>query len=100
VAWKIKLHIPDDFGRLPSDLELAVFRMVQECLTNIHRHSASKTATLSLERSPEGIALNIQDEGKGIPADKLVGIYDQRSGVGIAGMRERVRHFKGTMDIH
>jgi PAS domain S-box-containing protein len=96
----VDLSIAEDFGRLPSEMELAVFRVVQECLTNIHRHSGSKAATLRLSRTAEAVALEIQDDGKGIPAEKLGGIHAQRSGVGIAGMRERVRHFKGTMDIH
>jgi PAS domain S-box-containing protein len=97
---EITLDIPDDFGRLSADLELAMFRILQECLTNIHRHSGSKTATIRLSRSFESVALEIQDNGKGIPLEKLDGIHAQRSGVGFAGMRERVRHLKGIMDIH
>jgi signal transduction histidine kinase len=97
---KVELNIAEDFGRLPSEMEMAVFRIVQECLTNIHRHSGSETATIRLSRNPESVALEIQDEGSGIAAEKLDGIRAQRSGVGITGMRERVRHFKGTMDIH
>jgi PAS domain S-box-containing protein len=97
---EINLDIPDDFGRLSADLEMAVFRIVQECLTNIHRHSGSKTAAIRLSRSPERVALEIQDNGNGIPAEKPGGIHARRSGVGITGMRERVRHLKGTMDIH
>jgi signal transduction histidine kinase len=95
----IDLDIAEDFGRLPSEMELAVFRIVQECLTNIHRHSGSKTATVRLSRSSDSVTLEIQDEGQGIPAEKLDGIH-VRSGVGITGMRERVRHFHGAMDIH
>lgn len=79
---------------------MAVFRIVQECLINIHRHSGSKTAMIRLSRGAESIALEIQDEGKGIPAEKLDGIHARHSGVGIAGMRERVRHLRGAMDIH
>jgi PAS domain S-box-containing protein len=97
---EITLDIPDDFGRLSADLELAMFRILQECLTNIHRHSGSKTATIRLSRSFESVALEIQDNGNGIPLEKLDGIHAQRSGVGFAGMRERVRHLKGIMDIH
>jgi PAS domain S-box-containing protein len=95
----IDLNIAEDFGRLPSEMELTVFRIVQECLTNIHRHSGSKTATIRLSRNPDGVTLEIQDEGRGMPAEKLNGIHAQRSGVGITGMRERVRHLKGSMDI-
>ena len=96
----IDLNLAEDFGRLPHEMELALFRIVQECLTNIHRHSGSKTATLRLFRSDSGVGLEVQDEGKGIPAEKLDAIHAQHSGVGITGMRERVRHFKGKMDIH
>jgi PAS domain S-box-containing protein len=97
---QVDLDIAEDFGRLPSEMEMAVFRIVQECLTNIHRHSGSETATIRLSRNPDSVALEIQDEGSGIAAEKLDGIRAQRSGVGITGMRERVRHLKGSMDIH
>jgi PAS domain S-box-containing protein len=96
---EIELDIAEDFGRLPEDLELAIFRIVQESLTNIHRHSGSKTATIHLSRGSHNVLLEIQDHGKGIPAEKLAAIMARRTGVGIAGMRERVRHFKGEMDI-
>ncbi len=96
----IDLNVAEDFGRLPDDMELAVFRVVQESLTNIHRHSGSKTATIRLFRGAEAVAVEIQDAGNGIPTEKLDGIGAQRSGVGIAGMRERIRHFKGVMNIH
>lgn len=96
----VDLNIAEDFGRLPDDAELAVFRVVQECLTNIHRHSGSKTATIQLTRNAESITVTIQDAGRGIPSEKLDGIQAQRAGVGIAGMRERIRHFSGVMNIH
>jgi PAS domain S-box-containing protein len=96
---EIELDMAEDFGRLPADLELAVFRIVQESLTNIHRHSGSKTATIRLSRTTHNVLLEIQDHGKGISAEKLFAIKAQRTGVGITGMRERVRHFRGEMDI-
>jgi PAS domain S-box-containing protein len=95
----IELSIPENFGRLPADLELTIFRIVQEGLTNIHRHSGSKTATIRLSRSADSVLLKIEDHGKGISPEKLVAIRAQRTGVGITGMRERVRHLKGVMDI-
>jgi PAS domain S-box-containing protein len=95
----IALEIPEDFGRIPGEIELALFRIVQECFTNIHRHSNSKTATLRISCSKGAVDLVIQDNGKGIPPERLSGVHSQRSGVGLAGMRERVRHFKGEMDI-
>lgn len=97
---EIELDIAEDFGRLPSDMELAIFRIVQESLTNIHRHSGSKTAKIRLSRGPQQLLLEIQDHGKGISEEKLAAIKAQRTGVGITGMRERIRHFKGEMNIH
>jgi len=92
-------QIDNDFGRLPDEMELAMFRIVQECLTNIHRHSGSKTATVRLSRTSTRVTLEIEDQGKGIPAEKLAGIRAARSGVGITGMRERVRHYNGSLQI-
>ena len=76
-----------------------MFRLMQECLTNIHRHSESKRAEILLERKPEGVLLRVQDEGKGMAPEKLAEIQSRGSGVGMRGMRERVRQFDGTMKI-
>ena len=94
----IDLNCPENVDRLPSDLEMAVFRIVQECLTNVHRHSGSKTASIRLVRNGSTIAVDVQDHGRGIPPDKLAG-SQARPGVGLAGMQERVRHFGGTVEI-
>ena len=96
---QIILEIPEDFERPSHELELVLFRVVQECLTNIHRHSGSKSAVVRFAREEGGIFLVIQDSGKGIPAEKLSEIQSHGSGVGIRGMRERVRHFGGHMQI-
>jgi signal transduction histidine kinase len=92
-------RISEHFGRLPSDLELAVFRIVQECLTNIHRHSGSKTASIRLDRQPESMTIEIRDQGKGMTPDRLAEIQSEGSGVGIRGIRERLHQFKGQMNI-
>jgi len=97
---EVDLDCPNNFGRLPRIVETAAFRLVQECLTNIHRHSGSPTAKIRLRHSDHEITVEVEDKGKGIPADKLeemasVGI----PGVGITGMRERVRQLGGTLDI-
>jgi len=96
---EIQLGISENFGRLSSDLELALFRIMQECLTNIHRHSESKMAKVMLSRTGETVSLEIEDDGKGISPEKLAKIRAQHSGVGITGMRERVRHLGGVLDI-
>ncbi len=96
---EIAFEVPADFERLSREMELVMFRLVQECLTNIHRHSGSKSAVIRIARDRDSVALEVQDEGKGISPEKLVDIQSQGSGVGIRGMRERVRHFGGQMDI-
>jgi PAS domain S-box-containing protein len=95
----IRLSIAENLGRLPADLELIIFRLVQECLTNVHRHSGSKSATIRLTRGDDSVSLEVQDQGKGIPHQKLANIQRHASGVGIQGMRERVQQFHGEMSI-
>jgi PAS domain S-box-containing protein len=95
----IDLKVPDDFGRLPSEMELLIFRLVQECLTNIHRHSGSKTALIRVERKESSVDVEVQDQGRGMSPERLAEIQSQGTGVGIRGMRERVRHFRGDLVI-
>jgi PAS domain S-box-containing protein len=96
---EIGVLISEEFGRLPSDLELVIFRLVQESLNNIHRHSGSKSATIRIARRPISVYLEVEDYGRGIPPEKLAQIHAQGSGVGIRGMGERVRQFGGEMNI-
>ena len=96
---KIVLDISPDFGRLPDAIEMAMFRIVQECLTNIHRHSGAETATIRLTQDVSTVKLEIRDDGSGIAKDVLAAILTHRSGVGITGMRERVRYLRGNLDI-
>jgi signal transduction histidine kinase len=96
---KIRLDIPQDFGRLPRDIELAVFRLVQECLTNIHRHSGSETATIRIARDTNQVTVRIEDAGRGMSPRRLAEIQAGSSGVGIRGMRERLSQFKGQLKI-
>ena len=95
----IDLDIAEDFGRLPADMELAIFRIVQECLTNIHRHAESKIAYIRVAREKASVYLEIRDQGKGISPERLVEIQTQGSGVGIAGIRERLRQFQAELKI-
>jgi signal transduction histidine kinase len=88
---KVSLALSPDFGRLSDEFEIAIFRIVQECLTNIHRHSESPTASISLAVSLEEILLEIKDQGKGMPRQvKSEMAADGMYGVGIRGMRERI----------
>jgi len=98
-SLEVTLDISPDLGRLPRDMELAIFRLVQECLTNIHRHSDSKTASIQITRDERLVEVNIRDSGKGMSPSKLAEIQSQGSGVGIRGMRERLRQFHGTLRI-
>ena len=95
----VSFDISDDFGRLPGDMELAIFRLVQECLTNIHRHSGSNTASIRIVREAEIVTVSIQDQGKGMSPERLAEIQSKSSGVGIRGMRERLRQFNGHMSL-
>jgi len=96
---RVSLDLPDAIERLDRDYELSLFRIVQECLTNIHRHSGSKTASIRIIRDDGAIVLEVRDEGNGMPAERLSEIQSTGSGVGIRGMRERVLQFSGRMSI-
>ncbi len=94
------LDLSADLGRLPQDMEIALFRIIQECLTNIHRHSESPTATIRLSRHSDGISLEVKDAGQGIAPEKLAKITSSGdSGVGLRGMRERVKGLCGDLAI-
>lgn len=95
------LDMPEDFGRLPSSLELALFRVLQESLTNVHRHSTSKRAEVSLRLSESTVVLRVRDYGKGIPADVLDRFRrnNAHGGVGLAGMRERIHELGGQLEM-
>jgi len=95
----ITLDVAANVGRLPGDMELAIFRLVQECLTNIHRHSGSETALIRVAREGESVRIEVRDQGKGISPERLSEIRSQSSGVGIRGIRERIRQFHGEMKI-
>jgi two-component system, NarL family, sensor kinase len=86
--------------RLPREVGIAVFRIVQESLTNIHRHSGSPTASVRCTRSDGEITCEISDQGKGIPLEKMsTSSLPGSFGVGLRGMQERVRQLGGTLKI-
>jgi two-component system NarL family sensor kinase len=95
------LDIPEDLGRLPEPLELALFRVLQEALTNVHRHSKSARADVSLRAFRNEVVLRIRDYGKGIPLDVLDRFRRNRAhgGVGLAGMRERIHELGGRLEM-
>jgi PAS domain S-box-containing protein len=97
---EVNLEIPDELGRLRTEAEIALFRVVQECLTNIHRHSESPTATIRIKAQGDQVMLEVQDRGKGIPPEKLQRFASiGRIGVGFGGMRERLRQLGGTLEV-
>lgn len=97
---KVALDLPEDFGRLPRESETAIFRVVQECLTNIHRHSESPIARIRLRQRDDQVSVEIEDKGKGIPPEKQEEMNSSGTpGVGIRGMRERLRQLGGTLEF-
>lgn len=97
---KVDLHISEQVARLSDEMEIAIFRMVQECLTNIHRHSGSASAAIRLIRENGQVVVEVQDAGKGIAPEKNPVLrVAGRTGVGFRGMRERLRQLGGTLRI-
>jgi PAS domain S-box-containing protein len=97
----IRLELSPDLGRLPRDMEMTIFRIVQEGLTNIHRHSGSKQAEIRVFPAEDEVCLEIQDNGRGIPVSNNGGSSSTaaKAGVGIQGMRERIKQLGGRFEI-
>jgi PAS domain S-box-containing protein len=98
---EVELEISSRFGRMKPEIELALFRVVQESLTNIQRHSGSRQARIQIERGPGMIALEISDKGSGIPGNlrRHKGELPFGRGVGIPSMHERVKLIGGHLEI-
>ena len=98
---RVDLQIPEDFQRLPSETETALFRVVQQSLANIHRHSGSSVAIIRIEIDDHAVTVEIRDEGHGFPPEVLTGFHSgtRLLGVGMAGMRERIREMGGRFDV-
>jgi signal transduction histidine kinase len=97
----VELKVSGELGRLPSETETAIFRAVQQGLANIHRHSGSKAAQITMALDAETVKLEIRDQGCGIGPESVKGFNDgtHLPGVGIAGIRERVREMGGRFQI-
>jgi len=96
---KVEIDIPDDFGRLRREAETALFRIVQESLTNVHRYSGASKATIRLAREFGLIRVEIQDHGRGFLIHSLTKDSQPLFGVGIAGMRERMKQLRGALEV-
>ncbi len=99
---QVALDVQPDFGRLSQELETTLFRIAQESLNNIHRHSESPTAEIQISRDSAQVTLEVRDEGRGMLVAALEELEGQiaQLGVGIAGMRERVGQLGGRLEIY
>jgi PAS domain S-box-containing protein len=95
---QVALDLPDDLRRLPLDVETALFRIVQECLTNVHRHAGSSTVRIRIAQESNRLCLEVADKGHGMPLSGPNG-NAFRPGVGVSGMQERMREQGGTLEI-
>lgn len=92
----VKLDIAPNIGRFSPKIEICVFRMVQECLTNVHRHSGSPDAAIRIARNGSALTVQVEDSGKGLN----FGNGSSQLGVGLPGMQERLRTLGGSLEIH
>jgi PAS domain S-box-containing protein len=92
------LEMSENLVRLPQDVEITIFRAVQECLTNIHRHSGSPSCSVKLVDEESQLRIEIRDSGRGIPQGKQLNM-PSAGGVGLRGLKERIRQFGGTLEI-
>jgi PAS domain S-box-containing protein len=97
----VTLELPEDMPRLSEAVEIALFRVLQESLTNVHRHSQTPAAEIKVENDAEEISIEVCDHGKGMPQHVLEQIQGEGSklGVGLAGMRERIHELGGTLEV-
>ncbi len=97
----VSLDLPSDLPRLPESVEIALFRILQESLTNVHRHSRATAAEIKVEADAEQVSIEIRDHGRGMPAYILQQIEGDgtKLGVGLAGMRERIHELGGSFEV-
>mgnify|MGYP001283973103 CR=1 FL=1 len=97
---EVALHIQDNFGRLPQDVEIALFRVLQECLTNVHRHSESKQVDITIRLDGGEASVTIRDYGRGFSSQQLQDVQSGRSrGLGLTGLRERIAVLGGLFEV-
>ncbi len=96
----VELRIDPNLKRLPPHVERTVFRIVQEALTNVHRHAKSKSSVVRISATSTGINFDVEDKGQGIPGFKSLDHPATKLGVGIHGMQERARQLRGKFNLH
>ena len=96
----VTLDMPSELERLPDEVELSIFRIVQECLTNVHRHSGSSSAVIRITHEDHNLRVEVEDEGTDVSREnQRASDATSQTGVGIRGMRERLRSLNGTLEI-
>jgi signal transduction histidine kinase len=95
----VSLYMSDSLGRFRDEIEIAIFRVTEECLANVLRHSGSAEARVSLSMKDAWLRLSVSDSGTTHAGPLLIHSYNSRSGVGISGMRERVEQLGGCLSI-
>jgi len=99
-GMQIELKLNDVVDRLPKEIELALFRVLQEALTNVHRHAKARTVDIEVTCKDELVALIVKDDGAGIPRSALERFRGrQAGGIGLAGMRERLAELNGNLEV-
>jgi signal transduction histidine kinase len=98
---QVNLDFPSGFERLPNDVEMVLFRVLQESLTNVHRHSGASIVDIEFERNADSVILEVRDNGHGIAPELLDRLRKTTagSGVGLAGMRERLNELNGQFEV-
>lgn len=97
----VRMDFAPEVQRLPDNIEIALFRVLQESLTNVHRHSGTSEVDVYFRREVQAVILEVRDYGCGIPQEWLSGLGPpvRDTGVGLAGMRERLNELKGGLEI-
>ncbi len=100
-GMKVRMDFSPEVARLPDTIEIALFRVLQESLTNVHRHSGTSEVEVRFRRDTQAAILEVRDFGRGMPREWLsrMGPPVQDSGVGLAGMRERLNELRGGLEI-
>jgi two-component system NarL family sensor kinase len=96
---EVRLDLPEKINRMPPEAELSLFRIAQEALTNVHRHAASAWVAMRLKLQSNSVMLEIEDGGRGLPGPSGSQDGQPKLGVGLAGMRERIRHIGGSFSV-